>query len=133
MKIISNIKEVSTLQKDLAKFILYSCPWVEDDGWDPTQIGFIFILDDNDAHKVDSLCIAPHQDHRDDNYKEQMTINLESFDLWEIPSFYDKTSGYWNVVAVFGQEFGCAVFLSDGFVSSLPTLQARLQSILNVK
>ena len=110
-----------------SKFITDVCPWIDD--WDPQILGYIFILGDEDIGNVDSVCIVPHiPDGQDDSYKESMTIDLKTFDLWETPAIYFEI-GYWNVVAVFGQDYGCTVFLADGFVSLIPELEERLEDI----
>lgn len=124
MKTIDGIKGLTGLEPGLAKFIMYSCPWIAGD-WNAEEIGFVFVLEDSD--KITSVCAVPHI--LDTDYRDLMTINLESYDLWESPAFYDEDAGYWSVVALFGQEYGCVLFLSDGFVRSIPALHANLQDI----
>lgn len=129
MKVIGNIDEVMALNSQLASFIMASCPWVAED-WDPARLGFIYVLDDDDINIVKSVCIVPQElCAGDEDYQSAMTIDLEKFDLWEPPALYDKQSGYWNTVAVFGQEYGCSLLLSSGFVASIPALHGRLQCI----
>ena len=123
MKVIGSISEVLSLPGDLGMFILESCPWMAED-WEPEIIGYVFVLDDRDINEVSSICTVPHIEDR-----ESTTIDLATFDLWETPSIYDEVTGYWNVVAILGEEYGCAVFLSSGFVASIPSLQERLKAI----
>ena len=123
MKIIDGIKGLTDLEPDLLKFILGSCPWITE-GWDPESTGFVFLLDDNDNHKI---CTVPHIPFSD--YRDSMTIDLATFDLWEAPAYHDPTIGYWNVVAILGQEYGCSLFMSNRFVESIPVLHERLQNI----
>ena len=125
MKTIGSISELLSLPGDLRMFILESCPWIAED-WQPENIGYVFLLDDRDINEVSSICTVPHIEESD--YRAAMTINLATFDLWETPAIYDEVTGYWNVVAVLGEEYGCAVFLSSGFVASIPPLQERLQT-----
>jgi len=61
-----------------------------------------------------------------------MTIDLETYDLWESPSYYDENSDYWNVVAIFGNDYGCSIFMSAAFVQSLASLQKKIKSIQQV-
>ena len=123
MKTIGSINEVLSLPSDLGMFILESCPWMAEE-WQPENIGYVFVLDDRDINEVSSICTVPHIEDR-----ESMTIDLATFDLWETPSFFDDTTGYWNVVAILGEAYGCSVFLSSGFVASIPILQDRLKAI----
>lgn len=120
MKTISSIKGLTVLEPALVKFILGSCPWIAEE-WDAEEIGFVFVLEDSD--KVTSVCTVP----RIPDYRESMTIDLATFDLWEAPAYHDPTTGYWNVVAILGQEYGCALLMSSGFVESIPALHERLQ------
>jgi hypothetical protein len=60
MKIIGNSKELATLDRNLVEFIKTSSPWLLEAGYNPTRIGYIFILDDDDINKTDSVCIVPH-------------------------------------------------------------------------
>ena len=117
MKIIGNSKELATLDRNLVEFIKTSSPWLLEAGYDPTRIGYIFILDDDDINKTDSVCIVPHIPDNTKNraYREEMTINLATFDAWEFPPEFDEVSGYWYAVAVPGQEYGCAIFLSAAY------------------
>ena len=62
-----------------------------------------------------------------------MTIDLDNFDLWEAPAIYDQGTCYWNVVAILGEEYGCTLFLSSGFVASIPALQERLKTIQGIQ
>ncbi|GAB6194374.1 hypothetical protein [Desulfocastanea catecholica] len=126
MKVIGSIGEVLSLPGDLGMFILESCPWMAEE-WEPEIIGYVFVLEDRDINEVSSICTVPHIEEND--YREAMSIDLATFDLWETPSFFDDTTGYWNVVAILGEEYGCAVFLSSGFVASIPPLQDRLKAI----
>lgn len=129
MKTIGNLSEVLTLQGDLTIFILSSCPWIAE-GWDPESTGFVFLLDDDDSHKITSVCTVLHIDESDTDYRESMTIDLATFDLWEAPAYYDApTTDYWNVVAILGQEYGCSLFMSSGFVESITALHSRMQDI----
>jgi hypothetical protein len=130
MKTIGSISEVLSLPCDLGMFILESCPWMAEE-WQPESIGYVFVLDDRDINEVKSICTVPHIEEND--YRESMTIDLATFDLWEKPSFFDDTTGYWNVVAVFGEEYGCAAFLSSEFVASIPLLQDRLKAIHGIR
>jgi hypothetical protein len=123
MKTIGSIMEVLSLQSNLAMFIMSSCPWMAEQ-WEAENMGYIFVLDDNDNHEV---CIVPHVE--DSYYREAMTIDLETFDLWEAPAYQDTTTGYWNVVAILGQEYGCTLFLSSGFAESIPALHQRLKEM----
>jgi len=120
MKTIGSINGLVDLDIGLIKFILGACPWMAEQ-WEPETIGYVFVLDDNDNREV---CIVPQVE--DSDYREAMTIDLETFDLWEVPATYDEATGYWNVVAILGEEYGCTLFLSSGFVASVPLLQERL-------
>ncbi len=88
MKVIGSMKEISALENDLAEFIMFSCPWLADGEWDPMRFGFIFILNNQDSGKVTSICAVQHVSDLDEDYKAQMTIDLESFDLWESPAVF---------------------------------------------
>ena len=127
MKIIDGIEGLVDLDIDQAKFILDSCPWIAE-GWNPESTGFVFLLDDSDSHKVTSICTVPYIPEDETDYRDLMTIDLATYDLWETPAYHDIATGYWNVVAVLGQEYGCALFMSSGFVESIPALHARLQN-----
>jgi hypothetical protein len=89
------------------------------------------VLDDSDIHEMSTICTVPHIDEND--YRAAMTIDLATFDLWEAPAIYDEVTGYWNIVAILGEEYGCTLFLSSGFVSSIPELQQRLNGIKEVR
>jgi hypothetical protein len=110
-------------------FILESCPWMTAQ-WEPESIGHVFVLDDHDIHEVSAICTVPHIEESD--YRAVMTIDLATFDLWEVPAIYDKVTGYWNVVAILGEEYGCTLFMSSGFVASIPELQQRHNDINEV-
>lgn len=116
MKTISSIDQ---LPDHLAKFIREACPWM-DESWDPVSIGYVFVLDDDD---IGTTTINPIPK---ENY---LHIDLVTFDFWEAPAFYDSVTGYWNVVAILGQEFGCVLFMSDEFVDSIPELKRRLEGM----
>ncbi len=120
MKTIGSIRDVLNLNSDLSWFILESCPWMADQ-WEPENIGYVFVLDESDINEVSAICIVPHIEEGD--YRETMTIDLETFDLWEAPAVYNPETGYWNVVAILGEEYGCTLFLSSGFVASIPALR----------
>ncbi len=126
MKTITSIKGLTDLEPDLLKFILASCPWIAEE-WDPETTGYVFLLDDTDSHKATSICAVPNIPEDETDYRESMTIDLATFDLWELPAYHDIATGYWNVVAILGQEYGCALFMSNGFVESIPALHERLQ------
>ncbi len=130
MKTIGSINEVLSLQSDLGMFILESCPWMAEE-WEPESIGYVFVLDESDIREVTAICIVPHIDESD--YREAMTIDLAIFDLWEVPAFYNPETGYWNVVAILGEEYGCNLFLSSGFVASIPALHQRLNVIREMR
>ena len=121
MKTIGSISEVLSLPGDLGRFILESCPWMTEE-WEPESIGYVFVLDDRDINEVSSICTVPHIEDQ-----AAMSIDLATFDLWETPAMYDEVTGYWNVVSILGEEYGCTLFLSSGFVASIPSLQERLQ------
>jgi hypothetical protein len=104
-------------------FILSSCPWMAEP-WEAESIGYVFVLDVGDNHEV---CTVPHLD------EGYLTIDLETFDLWEEPAIFDSETGYWSVVAILGQEYGCTLFMSSGFVSSIPELHRRLLGIREVR
>lgn len=128
MKIIKSIQEVLALNHDLAKFIMFACPWIVSD-WEPKRLGYVFVLDDDDIDNVNTLCVVPHiHDGQDDNYKESMTINLETFDLWE-PPIKDSMTGFWSLVSIIGQEYGASVFISPRYAASMPALQERLKNM----
>jgi hypothetical protein len=120
MKTIASIGELLSLPSDLTVFILSSCPWMSEP-WDAESIGYVFVLDDDDNHEV---CTVPHIEE-----SSYLTIDLETFDLWEAPAILDTETGYWNVVAILGQEYGCTLFMSSGFVESIPELHRRLQEL----
>ena len=124
MKTISS----SLLSSDLSRFIIAECPWMAEQ-WDPESMGYVFVLDDSDIGKVTSVYTIPHIQDDDESYKQVMTIDLETFDLWETPAIYDELTGYWNVTAIFGGEYGCTLFLSSAFVKSLPALHDILKEV----
>ena len=130
MNTIDSIEGLKDLDIDLVKFILESCPWIAQ-GWDPESTSFVFLLNDGDSYKVTSICTVPHIPEDVTEYRESMTIDLATFDLWEAPAYHDPTTDYWNVVAILGQEYGCVLFMSNGFVESIPALHAKLQDINN--
>jgi hypothetical protein len=111
-------------------FILESYPWMAEQ-WQPENIGYVFVFDDRDINEVSSICTVPHIEESD--YRAAMTIDLATFDLWEAPAIYDEVTEYWNVVAILGEEYGCALFLSAGFVASIPALHQRLNNIKEVR
>jgi len=117
MKTISSIDK---LPDHLAVFIRESCPWM-DDGWEPDSMGYLFVLDDDDIG-VTTINPLPKE--------EYLQIDLATFDLWEEPPIHDPVAGYWNAVVILGQEFGCTLFMSAGFVESIPALKRRLTSML---
>ena len=123
MKTIGSISEVLSLPRDLGMFILESCPWMAEP-WEPERIGYVFLLDERDINEVSTISAVPHIEE---------TIDLATFDLWEAPAIYDHATGYWNLVAILGQEYGCTVFLSSEFVASIPSLQERLQAMQQMK
>lgn len=130
MVTIGSVEEIEFLDKKLAKFIAHCCPWIGE-GWDPTRIGWIFVLGDIDVKAARSLCIVPHAYGSDSRvYRSSMTFDLTTFDLWEEPVLRDKATGFWNAVAILGQEFGFTVFMSPGLVDSLPELRATLEGLL---
>jgi hypothetical protein len=131
MKIIGSIGEVLSLSGNLGMFILESCTWMAEQ-WEPESIGYVFVLNDRDIREVSAICTVPHNIEECD-YRAAMTIDLLTFDLWEAPAIYDKVTGYWNVVAILGEEFGCTFFLSSGFVASIPELHQRLKNIKEVR
>jgi hypothetical protein len=124
MKTIGSISEVLNINRDLRVFILESCPWMTEQ-WEPESIGYVFVLDERDIREVSAICLVPHVKEHD--YRAAMTIDLATFDLWEFPAIYDPTTKYWNVVAILGEEYGCTLFMSSGFVASIPSLKERLQ------
>lgn len=126
MKIISFIEEVSAIEnKDLVAFIMSSCTWLTG-SWRPEEIGYIFIINDDDICTMSSLCIAPDiLEDEDQSYRQSVTIDLAAFDLWE-SAVFDPASCYWEAVAIVGQEYGCSVFISDIFVRSVPGLLENL-------
>jgi len=113
------ISSTDHLPDHLAVFIRETCPWM-DDGWEPDSIGYLFVLDDDD---IGTTTINPIPK---ENY---LVIDFATFDLWEEPTIQDPVTGYWNVVAILGQEFGCTVFMSDAFVESIPELKRRLEEM----
>jgi hypothetical protein len=131
MKTIGSIKDLLDLQCEFAMHILLTCPWLAEP-WNAEDIGYVFIIDDNDIGKVTSVYTAPHLEDEDQSYKKLMTIDLDTFDLWETPATYDDSTGYWNVTAIFGAEYGCTIFLSSNFVASLLGLQEILNDIKQV-
>ena len=104
------ISSIDQIPDHLAEFIWETCPWMTD-GF---EVGYIFVLDDDD---IGTTTIHPLL---------YLEIDLATFDLWEDPAIQDPATGYWNVVAIFGQECGCTLFMSDAFVNSIPTLKRRL-------
>jgi len=110
------ISSTDQLPDHLTVFIRDTCPWL-DDGF---EVGYIFVLDDYDIGMT-TINPLPKEDY--------LQIDLATFDLWEEPAIHDPATGYWNVVAILGQEFGCTLFLADTFVNSIPALQRRLEEI----
>jgi len=49
-----------------------------------------------------------------------MTIDLETFDMWEGDAIQDQQIGYWNVLGIVGQEYGFSIFLSESLAQLLP-------------
>jgi hypothetical protein len=130
MKTIGSIGEMLNLNSDLTMFILESCPWMTEQ-WGPENIGYVFVLNDRDIREVSAICTVPHIEECD--YRAAMTIDLPTFDLWEAPAIFDEVTGYWNVVAILGEEYGCTLFLSSGFVASIPELYQKLSNIKEVR
>lgn len=131
MKTIDSIQGLKDLVPDLVMFILgSSSPWIEEE-WDPENSSFYFLclLDEKDSHKVTSIDTVPHIPESGTNYRDLMTIDLATFDLVEAQAYCDAATGYWNVVAIFGQDYDCVLFMSSSFVESIPALHARLQDI----
>lgn len=110
------ISSTDQLPDHLAGFIRKACPWMNE-GFD---VGYIFVLDDEG---IGTTTINPLL------REDYLTIDLVTFDYWEEPAIQDHATGYWNVVAILGQEFGCTLFMSAGFVDSIPTLKRRLEEI----
>ncbi len=131
MKIISNARDLSTLDPALASFIRQISPWVDDE-WNPEEIGYLFVLGEEDVGTRNSVCAVPSALTDDGQYIKIMTIDLETYDLWESPSFYDENADHWNVVAIFGNDYGCSIFMSSAFVQSIPSLEKRMESIQDV-
>jgi hypothetical protein len=132
MEIIGSREALSALPKDLADFVLSSCPWIDSE-WDPTRIGWLFVLlgdGDDDVREARALCVVPHVTGDDEqSYRAAMTFDLETFDLWE-PAVRDDASGVVLATAVVGEEFGFAVLLSPGLFDSLPGLRTALEPLL---
>ena len=124
MKILGNLTDLMALEERLCRFVSASCPWL-DDHWEPERLGWIFILDENDLQYARSLCIVPHRLKDDPEYSASMTIDLEEFDAWEGEALHDLDSGYWNVVAVVGQEYRFSIFIADALVEQLPNFKRR--------
>ena len=131
MKTIGSIKDLLDLQCEFAMHILLTCPWLAEQ-WDPEEMGYVFVIDDNDIGKVTSVYTIPHLKDEDQSYKDLMTIDLNTFDLWETPATYDPSTGYWDATAIYGQDWGCKIFLSSKFVASLPGLQEIFNEIKQV-
>jgi len=122
MEIIGSVEEVMGLNAGLSRFVSSTCPWIHDD-WDPEQIGWIFILDQEDLEMAKALCVVPHVTGNNQEYKASMTINLETFDMWEGMAIQDQKTGYWNVVGIIGQEYGFSIFVSQALVGYLPNFR----------
>jgi len=116
MKTISSMDQ---LPDHLVVFIRETCPWINE-SWEPDSIGYVFVLDDDDIETT-TINPLPKEDCK--------TIDLVTFDFWEEPSIHDPLTGYWNIVAILGQEFGCTLFMSTGFVESIPAIKRRLEEI----
>lgn len=110
MKTISSAKQVYALVEGIQRLILEVSPWILE-LWDAVEIGYVFILNDEDIGQVTQVYTSPPYEDLDDDYREVMTINLSSFDLWEIPAIHDPITGYWNAVVIFGAEYGCSLFM----------------------
>lgn len=113
------ISSTDILPDHLAAFIRETCPWM-DETWEADSIGYVFVLDDGDVGTT-TINPLPSEDY--------MTIDFATFDLWEYPAIHDPITGYWNVVAILGQEYGCTLFMSLAFVESIPELNRRLEEI----
>lgn len=98
MKTTGRIDEVLSLESLLAMFILVACPLMGEPR-EAESHGYVNVFDDQ-AEKT--ICTAPHNE--DEDYRAAMTIDLDTFDLWEYPAIHDPITGYWYVVAVLGQE-----------------------------
>lgn len=131
MKTICNLRALASLSEDLVKFIKRISPWIQDE-WDPQAIGYIFVLNLEDAYLQKTICTVPHAPFDDIQYIASMTIDLETYDLWESPSYFDEVSGYWNVVAILGGDYGCSLFMSAEFVHSLPRLHQTLKDLQHI-
>lgn len=110
------ISSADQLPNHLAAFIRETCPWMTE-GF---EVAYILVLDDEDIGTT-TINPLPGEDY--------LQIDLVTFDLWGEPAIKDPATGYWNVVAILGQEFGCTLFMSAGFVNSIPALQGRLEEI----
>jgi hypothetical protein len=122
MKILGTISEVLSLPEGLSQFISTTSPWIHDN-WDPEQIGWIFVLDDNDLESARSLNITPH------NMDAPLIIDLDEFDLFEFV-ISDPETDYWNLVAIVGQEYGFSVFLPNVLTNQLPNLRRQINHLI---
>lgn len=111
-----SISSTDQLPDLLAEFIWETCRWMNDG----LEVGYIFVLDDEDI-ETRTINPLPKEDY--------LQIDLATFDFWEEPAIHDPKTGYWNVVAILGQEFGCTLFMSARFVESIPELKRRLEEI----
>ena len=118
MKILSSINDVLRLNSDLSQFITSTCPWISP-SWDPKQIGYIFVLDEDDLEDTLALPVA-----------EDVSINLDLYNLFEGDPIYDPDTQYWNLVGIIGQEYGFSVFLPDKLINHLPNLRRKLNHLI---
>jgi len=127
MKILGNVQEVMLLDARLSQFVFSACPWIGDE-WEPEQIGWIYILDQEDLEIAKSLCVVHHVTGNNQEYLASMTIDLETFDRWEGEAIQDPETGYWNVVGIVGQEYGFSIFVSQALVKLLPGFRKKIRS-----
>lgn len=127
MKVIRSFKELMSLDANLIKFVLDRCRWLTYD-WNPYATGIIYILQDNDRHS-NWILTQPHLDEDGKHYRDRISLEIATNDLWKPPAYFNETLGYWNVVALFDEDYEGTFFLSTGYVESIPALEKIFQEI----
>jgi hypothetical protein len=128
MIVIRSIDDLIFLNADLLMFVLGACPWITF-SWNPNETGFVYILRDIDRHSIKSLTTQLQLAADGRTYQKEISVNLTSYDRWKSPAYFNKTIGYWCVVAVLDQDHEATFILSAGFVKSIRGFNKRLKNL----
>ena len=130
MRIIPSLEALNSLKNiPLVDFIKESSPWLQTEDWDAESMGYTFILSEQDSILMRTLCIVPHAPFDDQEYRQQMTIDLSTYNEWEHAT-YDSKTKYYQAVTVVGSVYGANIFMSESFVKSIPNLKQTLEQLI---